>query len=71
MNPRLPLALAFSLAGLLACRSSEPAPVDFACTCGTPEAALEPCLHAACAEGHQNVDNPECACGTLSFGEED
>jgi hypothetical protein len=41
--------------------------VSFPCTCGTPEAALEGCLHAACVSGEGNPDNPDCVCGPLSF----
>lgn len=77
MTSRTPLwtslvaAAALALAG---CRSGKgnSAPVDapFPCTCGTPEAAVESCLHPLCVAGETNPDNPECACGTLTFGKE-
>lgn len=69
MKARL-VALSVCLAALAACRSNQ-ANTDFACTCGTPEAAFEACLHPACADGKHNPDNPDCACGTLSLGEEE
>ena len=48
----------------------QPSPTDFPCICGTPEADMEACLHPACAGGETNPDNPDCACGTLTFGKE-
>ena len=55
------------LLGIASCRSAEKA--EFTCICGTPDAALSGCLHPLCMSGENNPDNPECACGTLSFGE--
>ena len=41
--------------------------IDFPCTCGTPEAALEACLHPLCAIDKANPDNPDCNCGALNI----
>lgn len=59
------------MTGLLSCHSGGEAEVPFPCICGTPEAAMESCLHGPCADGKNNVENPDCVCGTLSFGKED
>ena len=37
------------------------------CRCGTAEADLEGCAHAACRAGRTNPDNPDCVCGTLDI----
>jgi len=63
----LSLVLLFSLCG---CRSNDAAKTEFSCTCGTPEAAMSGCLYQTCVDGETNPDNPDCACGTLSFGGE-
>jgi len=57
-------------AALLAtgCRSQDHSQeIDFPCTCGTPEAALESCLHPLCANDENNPDNPDCNCGDLNL----
>lgn len=41
--------------------------IDFPCTCGTPEAALEACLHPLCVNDEVNPDNPDCVCGALDL----
>jgi hypothetical protein len=76
MNRRSPLLAPLVLLAALAtagCRSDETSRADrpdFPCTCGTPEAAVESCLHRLCAAGETNPDNPDCVCGTLSFAKE-
>ncbi len=55
-------------AALLAtgCRSKDHRQeIDFPCTCGTPEAAMESCLHPLCVDEQNNPDNPDCSCGAL------
>ena len=69
MKPQL-LALMVGIAALAGCRSSAADTAEFDCSCGTPEAAIEGCLHKSCTMGETNADNPECACGTLTFGKE-
>ena len=57
-------------AALLAtgCRSKDHRPeVDCPCICGSPEAALESCLHPLCANDENNPDNPDCNCGDLNI----
>ena len=50
------------------CRTNENRQeVEFPCTCGTPEAAIEQCLHPLCANEENNPDNPDCSCGTLNL----
>ena len=68
---RIPTILAvLATLALTGCRSDKTSSVEFPCNCGTPEAAIEGCLHPVCVEGETNPDNPDCACGTLSFGKE-
>jgi hypothetical protein len=50
----------------LGCRSTS-TDSDIPCNCGTPEAAMQGCLHPKCVSGEGNPDNPECVCGTLSI----
>ena len=50
--------------------AEDAAPVaDLPCICGEPEAMLSGCPHPLCIEEKGNPDNPDCACGTLSFDE--
>lgn len=67
MKLRLVLAALVALAAS-SCISNGTAD-DFPCICGTPEAAIDACLHPLCADNETNPDNPDCACGTLSFEE--
>lgn len=81
-TPLLPALVALLAATTTGCRSHEAsesnghreeheaADVEFPCICGTPRAAMESCLHPACVQGQTNPANPDCACGTLSFGKE-
>jgi hypothetical protein len=53
---------------LIGCRAPQAeSSYEFDCICGTPEAALEPCLNPLCAAGKNNPENPDCACGTLNL----
>ena len=52
------------------CRSTDTVEIEHACICGTPEGAIEQCLHADCVAGKDNPENPSCACGTLSIEEQ-
>ena len=63
-------AMLISLVALAGCRSDDPKPTsaqDFECICGTPEGAVNSCLHRDCVSGEGNDDNPDCACGNLSI----
>ena len=69
---RLLTALLLSVAALTGCRSGDSATTsadDFRCICGTPDGAIHSCLHPLCKSGESNDENPDCACGTLSFPE--
>lgn len=53
---------------VVGCRSQDHRQeIDFPCTCGTPEAALEACLHPLCINDEFNPDNPDCNCGELNL----
>ncbi len=61
------LALILALAALVGCRELDSDEPEFDCICGTPEGAIELCLHPACVAGETNPDNHECACGAMSL----
>ncbi|MFT7484830.1 MAG: hypothetical protein ACI9F9_000674 [Candidatus Paceibacteria bacterium] len=61
------LAFLLALPVLAGCRSQESDAHQFPCICGSPEAAINACLHLDCASGEGNDENPDCACGTLSI----
>ena len=48
------------------CKSSG-SDADVPCRCGTAQADLEGCAHAACRAGKTNPDNPDCVCGQLDI----
>lgn len=68
MKALLRCSLALLLFLPLGCRSGSSASgADLPCTCGTAEADLVGCAHAACLDGERNPDNPDCVCGGLTF----
>ena len=71
MKKLLP-AMLISLVALAGCRSDDSSQMsadDFECICGTPENAINSCLHPDCVSGQGNDKNPDCHCGTLSIDE--
>ena len=65
MKNLFPFLLAAGCLLFAGCRSNSAAD-EMPCTCGTPEADMQGCLHS-CAHGERNPDNADCVCGNLSI----
>jgi len=65
MKKLFPFLLAVGCLLPSGCRSASHAD-EMPCTCGTPEADMQGCLHS-CANGERNKDNADCVCGNLSI----